>query len=131
MTRSFHLPLRLILLTDAAACLAMGAGLVLAAAPLAAILDLPKALLLYAGLALLPIGLFIAATAWRAEIEPLEVRVVVAGNVLWVLASLAVLLLGPNALGIGFVAAQAAAVAALAWVEHAALQAQQRRHAAV
>lgn len=48
-----------------------------------------------------------------------------AGNALWVAASLALLLgpAAPNALGVAFVLLQAAAVAGLAWVEAVALRA--------
>ena len=52
--------LRTLLMNDAATCAAMGAGLVLAASPVARLTALPPDLLMGAGLALLPIAAFMA-----------------------------------------------------------------------
>jgi len=119
-----RIPLTTLLRLDALACAVMGAGLALGAGPLARLTALPEGLLIGAGVALLPVGAFIVLVA-RGTI-PLRTgaRMVVLGNLGWVLASLGLLASGwgaPNALGQGFVAVQALAVAALAALEHRAL----------
>jgi hypothetical protein len=111
--------LRRVLYFDAATCIAMGLSLILLAQPLAPLLGLPALLLESAGAALFPIAAFIgwAATHRRAT------WLVIAGNVAWVAASLLLVTVGwvePSALGYAFVLAQAAAVAVLAALEHAA-----------
>jgi hypothetical protein len=112
--------LRGVLLADAATCAAMGLSLVLFAGKLSELLGLPASLLFYAGLSLFPVaGLLLYAGA-REQTETLVVRALVAGNALWVLASLGLLISGwvaPNALGIAFVVFQAAGVAILASLE--------------
>lgn len=116
--------LRRVLLIDSATCLAMGALLLVAAGALAAILALPEALLRFAGLSLLPIAAFIGWVATRGSIPRAGAWLVVAGNVLWVVASIGLLLgawVSPNALGYAFVIAQAACVALLAALEYAGL----------
>lgn len=112
--------LRKILWLDAATCVATGLLLSILSAPLSAWLGLPEALLFYAGLALFPIAAFMAWTATRLA-EP-AVWLVIGGNALWVLGSLAVLALSPTALGYAFVIAQAAAVAVLAELEYIGLR---------
>jgi hypothetical protein len=117
--------LRRVLLVDAATCLAMGALLLAATGALAFMLALPELLLRYAGLSLLPIAAFIAWVATRSSLPPPGVWLVVAGNALWVVASIGLLLgawVSPNALGYAFVIAQAACVALLAALEYAGLR---------
>ncbi|MEC9433218.1 MAG: hypothetical protein VYD87_09950 [Pseudomonadota bacterium] len=106
---------------DAAACLGMGLALVVAAGPLSGLTALPAALLTGAGLALFPC----AALMWLAAGRlPGLAALVVAGNVGWVLASLAALALVPaNGLGVALALVQAAVVAGLAWAEGKALAA--------
>ncbi len=113
------LPLRPVLLVDAASCIGMGLLLVLLAPPLAPLLGLPSALLFYAGLALLPVGAFMAWVGTR-ETPPLAAAwVVILGNAAWVAGSVALLFAAsPTALGYAFVIAQAAVVAALAELEY-------------
>jgi hypothetical protein len=82
--------LRRILILDAASCFGMGASLALAADALDPLLGLPAALLLGAGLALLPIGGFILWVATRATAAPLFVYAIIGGNFLWVIESLLV-----------------------------------------
>lgn len=104
---------------DAVTCIAMGAALVLADGFIAGLTGLPALLLFYAGIALLPIGVFIAATAaWWSD-AALPVWLIVLGNVGWVLASLAILAEVPSvtSLGFAFVLAQAAVVALFAYLE--------------
>jgi hypothetical protein len=109
--------LRLALRLDAAASGALGL-LSLAAAPaLDELLGAPRAVLW-------PIGLFLvayAAALWvaasRTRVSRPFVWAVIVGNALWVVASVAVVVIGPFALtglGVAFVLAQAAAVALLA-----------------
>jgi hypothetical protein len=115
--------LRRVLFADAATCVATGLFLALLAAPLAPYLGLGAGLLLYAGLALLPIAAFIAWVAAREHISPAGVWLVIVGNVLWVLASLALLFaVSPTALGYAFVVGQALIVAALAEMEYVGLR---------
>ena len=107
-----------VLAFDAATCLAMGAALLALAEPLAAPLGLPAALLRGAGALLLPCALLMA---WAARPGPRRralAGLVVAGNVAWAAASVAVcLLVMPTVLGEALVLAQAAAVAVLAALE--------------
>jgi len=124
-TKSALPSLRSLLLADAATCAALGLVLDLGAAPIAALTGLPAGLLLYAGLALLPIAAFLALIALRPALQPLGSRLAVAGNVAWVATSLALLASGwgaPNGLGVAFVLVQALAVAGLALLEFAALR---------
>ena len=115
--------LRPLLLADAATCTAMGAVLALASGPLGRATALPPDLLFHAGLLLFPIAAFMAAVASRRAIHLGAARLIVLGNLGWVAGSL--LLAGwvsPNALGTAFLLAQAMVVAALAWLEQAALR---------
>jgi hypothetical protein len=102
---------------DAATCALMGIFLVALAEPLAGLLGLPLALLQWAGVLLLPCALLMAVAARRPQ--PALVMLIVAGNLLWVAASVVVLLTSPaiTTLGQAFVIAQAAVVLLLAWLE--------------
>lgn len=116
-----NLSLRQVLLADALTCAAMGLVLVVSAAPLAGLLDLPAPLLFYAGLALLPIAAFMALVGLQATPPLWGVRLVILGNLAWVLASIGLPLSGtvaPNGLGLAFLLAQALAVAFLALFEY-------------
>ncbi len=102
-----------VLLADALSCAATGLLLSLAAAPLATLLGLPADLLFYAGLSLLPFAALLTWLSTQARIKRPQLLAVTAINGLWVLASIALLLLPaitPTALGYGFVIAQAGAV---------------------
>jgi hypothetical protein len=115
--------LRAVLALDAATCLAMGALLVAAAAPLAGWLGLPQALLFWAGIVLFPCAALMAGTAALRPPPASLVRLVIVGNAAWVLASLGLLVVfSPNALGIAFVLVQAAVVLVLLRLEQRALQ---------
>lgn len=117
--------LRSLLLIDAATCAAMGLALGLGAAPVAALTGLPQSLLIWAGLALLPVAAFLALVALRPALHAAGGRLAVAGNAGWVFASVALIASGwaqPNVLGVAFVLAQAAAVAVLTLLELAALR---------
>lgn len=121
-----HLSLRRLLLADAASCALMGAALLAAPQALGGWTGLPPALLSGAGLALLPVAAFMALLARGGAVPRWGLAVVLGGNVLWVVASLMLPLLGlvaPNALGWAFLLGQAGFVAALAWLEGAAARA--------
>lgn len=125
-TSPFSPRLRTLLLADAATCTAMGVALAAGAGPLAVLTGLPAALLTYAGLSLIPIAAVMLLIALRPALQPAGAWLVIAGNVAWVIASIALLLSGwvaPTALGVTFVVVQALAVAGLAKLEHAALPA--------
>ena len=115
--------LRWILMIDAATCVAMGLALALGAEFLSASLGLPGPLLQYSGLALLPIAAYIAWVATRKDPPSAAVAIVVAGNGLWIAASVLLLASGwvsPSPLGSAFVIAQALAVALLDVLEYVA-----------
>jgi hypothetical protein len=117
--------LRKILFVDAATCAAMGGLLTLAAEPVWQLTQIPPMLLFYAGLSLFPIGAFMAIVAMGSPVGPGATRLIIAGNVLWIAASLGLLLSGwiaPNGLGAAFILAQAIAVGVLTTLEHWALR---------
>ena len=119
------LDLRRVLLLDAIVSGACGLLMLLAAGPLAGLLELPVGLLRWAGAALLPFAAAVAFAATRPVVARRTVLVLVAVNAAWVLASLAVLLGGvvrPNGLGVGFVVAQAVVVALLAELQYAGVR---------
>jgi hypothetical protein len=111
--------LKRVLLLDAASCLGLGSILLAGAGALAPLFGLDRPLLLGAGAALVPIGLFILIVGTRRAAPAWLVGLIVAGNFLWVLESLLLIRAagGISALGTAFVAAQAAAVAGLAALE--------------
>ncbi|WP_181703662.1 hypothetical protein [Chthonobacter albigriseus] len=117
------LPLRPILMADAAACLVMGIGLIGLAGPLEPLTGLSQTFAMVAGALLLPVAAFILVVASRPAIPAAGVAVIVAGNVGWIAASLLILATGmvqTTALGTTLVLAQAAAVAVITALEHAA-----------
>ncbi len=117
--------LRKLLLLDALTCSAMAFILTLASAPLASLLALPAPLLWYAGLLLIPIAAFMAVTALKGLHFRPAVWIIIGGNELWVLASIALLVsdwISPNALGYAFIGLQAVVVAALALFEFRAFR---------
>lgn len=116
--------LRRVLAFDAATCLAMGVVLIAVAEPIAGLTVLPAALLLYAGAALIPIAAFMALLALRRQISVAGTLLIVAGNLVWVAASIGIVLTGfvaPNPLGLALVICQALAVAVLAGLEYRTL----------
>ena len=111
--------LRRILMLDGASCLAMGALLALGAAPLGRLFSLDRGLVGGAGLALLPVGLFILWLGSRRSVHPVLIWAVIAGNLLWTAESFVTIgqAEGITPLGTAFVAAQAAFVAGLSLLE--------------
>ena len=109
--------LRGALLADALASGAMGLLMAGGAELAAPLLGLPRALLFWSGLALLPFALFVSWIARRREPPQVAVQTVLLVNLAWVAASALVLTLlpvAPTALGYVFITLQALAVLALA-----------------
>lgn len=116
--------LRRALLLDAAASGAMGVLFLLAAGSLAALLGLPVTLVRYVGAFLIPFAAGLLWIATRSDVPAAVIRVIVFGNVLWVAASVFLLVSGvvsPTPLGVAVVLAQAAAVLVFAYLEYAGL----------
>ena len=117
--------LRRALVLDAVASGATALLLIAAAGLIDGWLGLPVALLRGAGLVLVPYVAFVVVVARRARIEPAAVWCIIACNVLWAVASLALLWSGelaPTGLGIAFVLAQAIVVAALGELQYLSLR---------
>ncbi|MGE0849123.1 MAG: hypothetical protein AB7O44_05805 [Hyphomicrobiaceae bacterium] len=117
--------LRNALLLDAAATGATGLLLIGGAGLLEGVLGLPAGLMRWAGLVLIP---FVAFVAWAGTREPASqgaVALIIAVNVLWVVASVCLLVSGlvaPTLLGYAFVLAQAAVVALFAELQYVGLK---------
>ncbi len=112
--------LRKALALDAAACAGMGLLLAAAAGPLAAPFGLPESVLRGAGIVLLPCALLLGILASRQLLPRLAIYAVIGINLLWIVDSVAILLMGwfaPTGLGIAVVLAQAAAVAIVTELE--------------
>lgn len=119
------LSLNALLAIDATTCAAMGALLMVAAGPVAALTALPAPFLFWAGAILLPIAAFMALSARGRPVSRAATALIVLGNIGWVAASLllpAMAWVSPNILGWIFLAAQAAVVAVLATLEAQAVQ---------
>lgn len=117
--------LRRILQADAVLCVVSGLLLSGGSSLLGPLLNIPNSLLFYSGLILFPNALFIGVTAQRPSISRAAVWTIVAVNTIWVLESIAILLLGwvtPNALGMIFIVFQALVVAIFASLEYLGLQ---------
>jgi hypothetical protein len=102
---------------DAVASAAMGVLLAAGAAWLDGVLDVPLALLVPLGIFLVGYGAALWFLAASGAPRPTSVKLVVAGNVAWILASIGVVVLDAltlSGLGTAFVLVQAAAVAGFA-----------------
>jgi hypothetical protein len=111
--------LKRVLILDAASCLAMSGLLTLGGAPLARMFGIDPQIVGGAGLALVPVGLFMLWLGTRRAAAPAFVYLVIGGNALWtiesfIVAANAVAITGP---GMAFVTLQALAVAGLAVLE--------------
>jgi hypothetical protein len=113
-----------VLKLDSASCLAMAALLVPFAAALAPLFGLDPGLLTAAGLALIPIGLFIGWLGLRGQGPAALAWLVILGNLGWTAASLALVVASPTitALGTLFTVAQALAVCGWALLEWRGVQ---------
>ena len=120
MTISSSTFLRRVLALDAVTSAAMGAVLMLAAAPLSSLLGLPVSLLTWSGLSLLPFAAFVGWLAAREMPSRAGVWAVILCNVFWSVDSFVLLASGwvePTLLGQAFVVFQALVVALLAALE--------------
>ena len=121
--------LRTVLRADAAVTGLNGAAYLLAAPVLADVLGLPAAPLRGVGVFLLAFAGAVWAVGSRAAIRPGAVVAVVAANLLWVGASVAIAVAGwgtPTPTGTVWIALQAAVVAAFAVLQEAGLRARTR-----
>jgi hypothetical protein len=119
------LPLRNVLVLDAIASGATGLLAIVVSGLLERLLELPAALLLGAGLVLVPYVLFVIYTATRPAIPRAAVWAIVVANATWAIASVLLLLSGwvaPNALGVAFVLVQAGVVALLGQLQYMGLR---------
>jgi hypothetical protein len=117
--------LRRVLLADAASCAVMGLGMILFAATLADLMNLPALGIADVGLVLLPCAAFIGYLASKQSPPRIGVWVVIVLNVLWAVESFALLFtdwVSPNALGVTFIAGQALVVALFAELEYVGLR---------
>lgn len=117
--------LRRVLWLDAASCIGMGLMLAALAVPLARWFGLPEVMLREVGLFLIAFAALVAVLALRRASPRLLFWLVVAGNALWALDSVLLLVSGwvaPTLLGGVFVVAQALVVALLAELEYAGLR---------
>lgn len=105
---------------DALTCSIMGVGLIAASEPINEWTNLPAPFLLWAGILLLPIAAFMAASTRVAPVPNWAANIVIIGNCAWMIASLALPLAGlisPNPLGWALLGGQASVVAVLTFAE--------------
>jgi hypothetical protein len=117
--------LRIALVIDAVASGLTAALLIAGADVLRDWLGLPVALMREAGLILAVYVALVAVAATRPSVSTRAVWAIIVTNVLWALASFAILetgMIAPTTLGIVFVAAQALAVLALGALQYVALR---------
>lgn len=116
--------LSVILRVDAAACAVLVAGLLFFTGPIEDRLGLPAALSLIVGVALLPWVVVLLLAAAR-PVRPSVILGIVAGNAVWVLASVALAAAGWTDLtgaGSAFVLVQAGGTAVIAGLEYLGLR---------
>lgn len=117
--------LRRALQADAVVSGAMALLLSFGSGVLARLLALPEPLLLETGLFLIGYAVLVGWLGTRAVLPRTMVLIVIAGNALWTLGSVTLLLSGsvaPNALGIAFVLVQATAVGIFAELQFIGLK---------
>lgn len=117
--------LRRVLLLDAVASGAMGVGLLLLAATLAPLLELPEALLREAGIVLIPFAAFVGFLSTREHPSRIGVWLVISANAIWTIDSIALSFtsfVAPNAFGHAFIIVQAIAVGVFAELEYLGLR---------
>ena len=120
--------LRNALLLDAAASGATAILLIAGAGLLDGLLGLPVALMREAGLILVPFVGFVAWIGTRESLARGAVTAIIAANIVWVVASICLLVgnwVAPTTLGYAFVLAQAGAVALFAELQYMGLRRQQ------
>ena len=109
------------------ACVSTAAGLLMVAGSslLSPLLGLPQPLLFWAGITIFPFVALLIFLSRQRSVSRLLLVDVVGLNVLWVVASVALVTVGPvapTALGIAFVLAQAAAVGLFAILQWSAMR---------
>lgn len=112
--------LKSLLMLDAATCASMGAALLMASGPVAALTQIPAALLFWAGAGLMPIAAFMALSTRAVRVPAWAVSIIVIGNVMWAAVSILLPtagLIAPNLLGWALLVGQAGVVAILAKLE--------------
>ncbi|MGN6285289.1 MAG: hypothetical protein ACTHM2_09085 [Afipia sp.] len=117
--------LRRALLADAVVSGAMALLLTFGAGVLTALLNMPEALLRETGLFLIAYAAFVGFLGSRAAMPKVLVLLVIVGNTLWTLASIALLMSGavsPNLLGVAFVVMQAIVVGMFAELQFIGLR---------
>jgi len=117
--------LRMVLLADAATCLASALLMIFGSTVLGNLLEMPPKLFSYAGISLLPFTAGLAYMMSRERLLPSVVWTVIVLNLLWTADSFLILATGwvtPNELGYVFVGGQALAVAMFAGLEYAGLK---------
>jgi uncharacterized protein YjeT (DUF2065 family) len=117
--------LRRALLADAVFSGIAAVVLTLDAGALAPLLDLPEALLRETGLFLIAYTALVGWLGTRQTMPKVMVAIVIAGNIAWTVASIALLFSGavrPNLLGEAFVAAQAIATGVFAELQYIGLR---------
>jgi hypothetical protein len=120
-----RISLQSILALDATTCVVMGVLLVCASGLVSGLTLVPAPLLLWAGLLLLPIAGFMAFFSRIPIVPAWAVQMIILGNLLWVLGSVALPVFGLislNAFGWIFILAQAAVVAMFVVLEWSASQ---------
>ncbi len=113
------------LLLDAVATGATALLAIAGASFLAPLLGLPQQLLFWAGVLLVPFVAFLVAVSKRPAVARMTLIDIIGINVLWVAASIGLLVSGhlaPTVLGVAFVGAQAAAVSVFAALQIAGLR---------
>lgn len=116
--------LRRAIQADALISGAMALLLTFASGDLAPFLNLPHALLLYSGLFLIAYAAMVGWLGTRPAMPRPLVLIVIGGNALWTLGSIALLLSGavaPNLFGAAFIAIQAIAVGLFAELQYIGL----------
>ena len=115
--------LRRTLMIDAAISGASGLLLAFAATPLQTLLGVPEGMMRYAGLSLIPFAAALLYLAMRPVVSVASVSTIIALNIAWVVASVAVLFaIDPKPLGYAFIIVQAIAVIAFAELQYVGLR---------
>ena len=122
--------LRRILVADAVISGTSGILMLTAANGMSQLLGVPAELLRSAGISLIPFTAFVVWIATRDAIPRRSVWTVIALNLAWVLASVALLFVDrfdPNRIGVAFILVQAVAVAGFAEMQYVGLRRQLTR----
>jgi len=125
---------RLTLQIDALVSGAMGVLLLVLGGPLSNWLNLPVSLLRGAGLFAVGWALLLAWLSSRTAVPHTMLATIVGGNILWVIASIGILVsdqVEPNGWGVAFLTVQALAVAGFAWIQLRALPHTARQEPAI